>query len=572
MKPYMGFAIAAPLFMLLEVMMDLMQPMFMQRIVDIGIASGDMVYVSRTLLFMIGVSILGFIGGVGCSYFSAKSAINAGTDIREALFAHVQNLSFANIDDLKTGNLITRLTNDIVQVQRIMMMMMRIFVRSPLQIVGSLLMTYIISPQLFLILLALIPLLVLTIILVMKKGFPLYRQVQKKLDGVNTVMQENLSGIRVVKAFVREDFERERFNQVNEDYMESTIKVFKVMAIISPITMIIINAGVVAVLWFGHIELANGQIQVGKIMAFINYLLQLLNSLMMFAGVLVMSSRAQASAERINEVFETTPDIQDDEDALEIDTLEGDLIFDKVSFSYGDHTMAPVLKDVSFRAKRGQKVAIIGSTGSGKSTLVNLIPRLYEVSSGRIMIGNHDIKKIKRSSLRQHIGMVLQQSLLFSGSIRDNILYGKEAAISSELNDAIAISGSSEFIEDFEDGTGTLLGQKGVNLSGGQKQRLSIARALIRKPSILILDDSTSAVDVTTEYKIQSSLKKMTTSPIIVMVAQRISSVLDADKIIVLEDGSVVGEGNHENLIASNEVYREIYESQLGKVGEFNEH
>jgi ATP-binding cassette subfamily B protein len=451
-----------------------------------------------------------------------------------------------------------------------MMMMMRFFVRSPLQIVGSLIMTYIISPQLFLILLVLVPLLVLVIAVIIKRGYPLYRAVQKKLDGVNTVMQENLSGIRVVKAFVREDFERNRFDEANKDYMESTINVFKVMAIISPVMMILINAGLVAVLWFGNIEVANGSIQVGKIMAFINYLLQLLNSLMMFAGALIMFSRAQASAERINEVFETTPDIQDEDNAFEIEDLQGDLVFENVSFSYGDQTLDLVLKNVSFRAKRGEKVAIIGSTGSGKSTLVNLIPRLYEVSSGRIMIGETDIKDIKRASLRQHIGMVLQQSLLFSGTIKDNLLYGKEDAREAELEEAIQVSGSKEFIDTFEEGTATVLGQKGVNLSGGQKQRLSIARGLIRKPSILILDDSTSAVDVRTEVQIQSALRKMTDQSIVVMVAQRISSVLDADKIIVLEDGQLVGQGTHEGLIRDNQVYREIYESQLGKVGEHN--
>ena len=568
MKPYWVIAVAAPLFMLLEVMMDLIQPLFMQRIVDIGIANRDMAYVTTTLFYMLVVAIVGFIGGSACSYFSAKAAINAGTDIREEMFTHVQNLAFGNVDRLKTGNLITRLTNDIVQVQRIMMMMMRMMVRAPLQIIGSLLMTYIISPKLFLILLVLIPLLLLSIALILRKGYPLYKAVQEKLDAVNTVMQENLSGIRVVKAFVREDFEKERFAKANDDYMENTIKVSRIMAVMVPVAMLLINGGVIAALWFGNIEVGNGNIQVGKVMAFINYLMQLLQALMMFAGIMMMYSRAQVSAGRIAEVLETVPDIEDKKDAVKVESLKGDLVFENVSFSYGDHALEPVLTDISFRAKPGEKIAIIGSTGSGKSTLVNLIPRLYDVSDGRITIGGMDIKKMEMASLRSHIGMVLQQSLLFSGTIGDNIKYGKEDASISDIDAAAEGAGAKEFIESFENGYDTVLGQKGVNLSGGQKQRLSIARGLIRNPHILILDDSTSAVDVSTEVKIQAALKKVTKNSIVVMVAQRISSVLDADRIIVLEEGRVAGIGSHEELIGENQVYTEIYESQLGKAGE----
>lgn len=568
MKPYWIVALAAPLFMLLEVMMDLMQPMFMQRIVDVGIANKDMAYVSYTLLYMLGVTLIGYIGGVGCSYFSAIAAINAGTDIRKELFMHVQSLSFRNIDQLKTGNLITRLTSDVVQVQRILMMMMRILVRAPFQIIGSFIMTFIISPRLFLILLVIVPLLILAMVIVLRKGYPLYRIVQNRLDRVNTVMQENLSGIRVVKAFVREDFEKERFAQANDEFTDTTIKVSRTMAFMSPVTMILLNIGVVAVLWFGNIEVNNGNIQVGKVMAFINYLLQLLNSLMMFANLMVMYSRAQASAERIEEVLETIPDIKEAPEASKVAVLEGDLVFDQVSFSYGDHAIEPVLTDISFTASPGEKIAIIGSTGSGKSTLVNLIPRLYDVSSGKITVGGLNIKNLEIESLRSHIGMVLQQALLFSGDIRENIRYGKEGATDAEVESASQSAGAADFIEGFTNGYKTELGQKGVNLSGGQKQRISIARGLIRQPHILILDDSTSAVDVTTEAKIQGELRKTTADSIVIMVAQRISSVLDADKILVLEEGKVVGYGNHTKLIEDNVAYREIYESQLGKVGE----
>lgn len=568
LKPYWIFTLAAPLFMLLEVMMDLMQPAFMQKIVDEGIANRDMDYVFSTLGVMLAVAVVGWVGGAGCSYFSAKAAINAGTDLREAIFIHVQSLSFANIDQLKTGNLITRLTSDVVVVQRIMMMMMRIMVRAPLQIIGSLIMTYIISPRLFIILLVIVPILVLAMAVILRRGYPMYKNVQKRLDKVNSVMQENLSGIRVVKAFVRADFETKRFSTASDDYMETTMRVSRTMAIMSPVTMILLNIGVVAVLWFGNIEVMSGRIQVGKVMAFINYLLQLLNSLMMFANLMMMYSKAQASAERIGEVFDSKPEIEDCLDAHVIERLNGALEFDKVSFSYGEHAIEPVLTDISFVAKPGEKIGIIGSTGSGKSTLVNLIPRMYDVSGGKISIGGIDIKSIKRESLRAGIGMVLQQALLFSGTIMDNIKYGKEGASLADVEEVVDTARASEFIEAFKEGYATILGQKGVNLSGGQKQRLSIARGLIRKPHILILDDSTSAVDVTTEAYIQDKLKETTKESIVILIAQRISSVLDADKILVLEDGCIVGSGTHDELIINNEAYIDIYESQLGKVGE----
>lgn len=568
LKPYWVFAVAAPLFMLIEVSMDLFQPLFMQRIIDVGIVNGDLPYVFSTLLLMLGVAIVGYIGGVGCSYFSAIAAVNMATDVREELFAHVQGLSYGNIDRLKTGNLITRLTNDVVQVQRIVMMMMRIMVRAPLQVIGSLVMTYMISPKLFVILLAIVPLLVIAIALVIWKGYPLYRIVQRRLDRVNTVMQENLSGIRVIKAFVREDFEKKRFSKANDDFTETTVKVSRTMAIMSPITMILINGGVVAVLWFGNAEVLNGHIQVGKVMAFINYLLQLLNALMIFANLMMMYSRGQASAERIQEVLMTEPDIEEMANPIEVDGFKGNLVFDHVSFSYNNHGSEPVLTDISFVAKPGEKVAIIGSTGAGKSSLVNLIPRLYDVTSGKITIDGIDIKTMNSQSLRSHIGMVLQQSVLFSGTIVDNIRYGNEKADMEDVIVAAQGAGAESFINGFVDNYQTVLGQKGVNLSGGQKQRLSIARGLIRHPHILILDDSTSAVDVTTEAIIQTAIKAMTEDAIVLMVAQRISSVLDADRIIVLDDGHVVGNGHHENLIMTNKAYIEIYESQLGKVSE----
>jgi ATP-binding cassette subfamily B protein len=564
LKPYIVFAILAPLLMLLEVSMDLFQPMFMQKIVDVGIRNMDMKYVLDTLVLMIGVALIGFIGGSGCSIFSTKASINAGTDIRNDLFKKVESLSFGNIDKFETGNLITRLTNDIVQVQQVMMMYMRIMVRSPLQIIGSFVMCFIISPRLSIILLAIVPILILCLVIVIKKGYPLYMIVQSKLDKLNTVMQENLAGIRVVKAFVRKDYEIKRFGEANNNLMDATVKVSRIMTVISPIMMLLLNFGMIGVVWFGAIEVSNSNIQVGQVMAYINYLTQLLMSLMQVASLLMMISRAEASANRIMEVLNTNPEIVNAKDAKEIGELKGDLVFDNVSFSYNKGKDL-VLENISFTAEQGQKIAILGSTGSGKTTLVSLIPRLYDVDKGKIMIGGINIKDITTNSLRKNIGMVLQQTILFSGTILDNITYGKSDASQEDVTEVAKIVQANEFINKFENGYQTKLEQRGMNLSGGQKQRIAIARALIKKPAILILDDSTSAVDVTTEALIQHELKNNLKNTTVLMVAQRISSVLDSDKILVLDEGQIVAQGSHKELIESSSVYRDIYRSQLGE-------
>ena len=566
LKPYLLFAIIAPLLMLLEVSMDLLQPLFMHRIIDIGIQNMDMDYVIKTLMLMIGVALIGLIGGFGCSTFSAMAAFNAGTDIRNDLFEKVQSLSFGNIDRLETGNLITRLTNDVVQVQQIMMMSMRMMVRAPFQIIGSFIMAFIISPKLSIILAIIVPIIVLCLGMVIIKGYPLFIMVQDKLDKVNKVMQENLAGIRVVKAFVRKDYEEERFGTANDDLMDVTIRVSRVMAYIMPIMMFLLNIGVIAVVWFGGIEVNDGSLQVGEVMAFINYLLQLLSSLIMIASILMMVSKAEASSNRILEVLNTNPDIIDEENAHEIEQMKGKLVFDNVSFSYGEDKEEAILKNISFTAEPGEFVAILGATGSGKTTLVSLIPRLYDVNEGEITIDGKNIRKMKSENLRKHIGMVMQQTILFSGTILDNIKYGKPQASFEEVVEASVAAEADKFIKEFQNGYETNLGQRGVNLSGGQKQRIAIARALITKPSILILDDSTSAVDITTEVFIQNALKDKLINTTVLMVAQRISSVLEADKIIVLEEGEIVATGNHNELIKTSEVYKDIYRSQLSEV------
>jgi ATP-binding cassette subfamily B protein len=570
LKPYTLFAILAPLCMILEVAMDLFQPMFMQNIIDVGIPNGDMDYVIKVFIFMIIAAIIGLLGGVGGSLFAPVAAFGAGADIRNDLFEKVQSLSFKNIDELETGNLITRLTNDIVQIQQMFLMGMRILIRAPFQVIGSFIMVFIISPKLTLILVVIVPMLVASILIILKKSYPLFMRLQERLDKVNKVMQENLSGIRVVKAFVRKDFEEKRFERANEDLTDISLKASKTVATITPIMMFLLNMGIIAVVWFGGFEVSYGNIQVGEVMAFINYLMQLLTALMVVARIAMMVTKAEASANRINEVLETNPAIVDGEKAYILEKVKGKLEFDNVSFSYGNHLTEPVLNNVSFVAEPGQKIAILGSTGSGKTSLVNLIPRFYDIYEGQIRLDGQDIKEMTTQSLRKNIGVCLQQSVLFSGSIRENICYGNNTASFEEVIKVAEIVQADGFIRGFEQGYETRLNQKGVNLSGGQKQRIAIARALLKKPALLILDDSTSAVDVTTEARIQEALDTTMKDTTIFMVAQRISSVLDADKILVLDGGRIVAEGTHDELILSNEVYRDIYESQLGKVGDNN--
>ncbi len=394
-------------------------------------------------------------------------------------------------------------------------------------------------------------------------------KVQSSLDKVNKVMQENLSGIRVVKAFVRKDFEEERFRKANDNLMDITVKATKTVSLITPVMMLLLNLGMIAVVWFGGIEVKDGNLQVGEVMAFINYLLQLLMALMMVATIFMRVSRAEASASRILEVLNTNEDIVDAKDSHEIKETNGQLEFHNVYFSYGENEKDEVLKNVSFTASRGEKVAILGATGSGKTTLISLILRLYDIDEGKITLDGKDIRKIKIKSLRKSIGIAMQQTILFSGSIADNIRYGIPQASYEEVQEVAKIVQADDFISKIENGYETTLGQRGVNLSGGQKQRIAIARALITKPAILILDDSTSAVDVKTEVLIQNALKEKFKNTTVLMVAQRISSVLDADKILVLAEGKIVAQGKHDELIKSNEVYKDIYKSQLGEVGEY---
>ena len=562
LAPYWRSALLAPLLMALEVAMDLLQPRFVQRIVDQGILAGDQNVVTQTALLMVGVAVIGLIGGVGCGVFTVLASMRFGADLRSALFRNVQSLSFGNLDKLETGGLITRLTNDVTQVQEMVMMVLRIGVRVPLLLVGSLILAIITSPRLALIFLVLVPVILGALIWVIRKTFPMFSEVQRRLDALNTVMQENLAGVRVVKAFARSAHEKLRFGRTNNYLMEQNISAVRAGAITMPFMMLAMNAGLVAALWWGGRSVIGGGLEVGELIAFINYLTQTLMSLMMISMLVVRFARAQASSERIYELMNAEPAIP--EPAAPQTAHAGNrLVFENVSFSYDRDGRDPVLKNVSFVAEPGQTVALLGATGAGKSTLVNLIPRFYDVTGGRVTLDGVDVRDLDASALRGAVGIALQESILFTGSIRDNIRYGRPDASDDEVIAAAKLAQAHDFITRFPEGYSSVVGQRGVNLSGGQKQRIAIARALLNRPGVLVLDDSTSAVDVETEARIQEGLNQRPERQTRVVVAQRISTVLNADTILVLDDGRVVAEGAHRELLETSPIYREIYASQM---------
>ncbi|WP_028544675.1 ABC transporter ATP-binding protein [Paenibacillus taiwanensis] len=585
LKPYWAAAILAPLFMVLEVGMDLLQPQLMASIVNEGVMKGDVQHIWHVGAIMIGVALVGLIGGAGCTVFSSKAAQNFGADLRYDLFRHIQTFSFRDLDRVTTGSLITRLTSDIVQVQNMVQIALRIMVRSPLMLLGSIMMAVIISPRLSLVLAITIPLLLSALLILMRLSIPMFGKMQHKLDRVNTVLQENLSGIRVVKAFVRSDYEEARFEKANQHYFEHALKAFRTIALHMPLMMLVLNTSIVAVLWYGGAQTWNGAINVGQLIAYLNYMTQILFSLLSIGSMIMNISRAKASADRIKEVLNTVPDTVEDmvdtthtvEDIVDMsDTvvtsnpreegvLKGRISFEHVSFAYDEGMQAQILNDIHFQVEAGQTVAIIGATGSGKSSLVHLIPRLYEPTSGRVLIDGHNIKDMDIYELRRRVGMVLQQALLFSGTIRDNIRYGMPEASQAEVEDAARAAEAHTFIERLPAGYDTVVGQRGVNLSGGQKQRISLARTLLAKPDILILDDSTSAVDLKTEARIQQALRERMRHRTSIVIAQRISSIVAADSIIVLENGQIAAQGTHDELIRTSLLYRDIVESQLRK-------
>jgi ATP-binding cassette subfamily B multidrug efflux pump len=564
LKPYWFSAILAPLLMVLEVAMDLMQPRMIQRIVDEGIAQLDLNVVIQTGLLMIGLALLGAVGGVGCTVFSMIASQGFGTDLRSALFRKVQSLSFGNLDKLETGQIITRLTNDVTQVQEVVSMMLRIMVRAPLILVGSVILAILTSPRLAFLLVVLGPIALVVLVWAINRAYPLYSEVQRRLDKLNTVMQENLAGVRVVKAFVRAVHEIRRFGAANDSLMAQTVHAARTVAVTGPATMLALNLGVVGAVWFGGLQVTYGEMKTGELIAFINYLMRTLMSLTFVSMLVMRAARAEASAERIQEVLDSEPDVQDKSDALETFAPQGRVAFENVTFSYDSDRHDPVLKGISFVAEPGQTVAVLGATGSGKSSLIHLIPRFYDVTDGKITIDGADVRDVSEAALRHNIGVALQESVLFTGTIRDNIRYGRPDATDEEVIAAAKAAQAHDFITQFPNGYDSEVGQRGVNLSGGQKQRIAIARALLVQPTVLILDDSTSSVDVETEVKIQDALEDLMRDRTSFVIAQRISTVLKADKILVLDDGRIAAEGRHGELLASSPIYREIYDSQLG--------
>ena len=555
-------AIIAPLCMMVEVYMDLLQPTFLSQIIDVGVANGDLHYVLTIGFKMIIVAIVGAIGGMLCSTFAAVAAMSLGERLRPGLFNKIQELSFLEIDKLKTSSLITHLTNDITQIQQMFLMSLKIAVRAPLLAIGGIFMAVRLSTKLSTVFLISIPLIVVGIVIILKKSLPLFTTVQSKIDNVNTVMRENILGIRVIKSFTLEGNENKRFNEVNDDLKESSIKSQNMNMILWPFASLIMNLSVVAILWFGGNLVNTGGLEIGKIMAFINYLTQIMFSTIMVINIMMNISRAKASADRVNKVFNTESSIVEADNAKDIN--EFDIEFKNVSFRYNKNS-ENVLENISFKAKEGETIGIIGSTGCGKSSLVSLIPRLYDVTEGEILIGGVNIKDIKLNTLRDKIGVVLQESILFSGTIEDNLKFGNKNATREMMEESAINAQAFEFISTKEDGYQSKVEQRGKNLSGGQKQRLSIARTLIKNPKILIMDDSSSALDMATEAKLQNAIKTNMTDSTVFIIAQRISGVMDADKIIVMDEGQIVDIGTHEELLQSSEIYRSIAVSQLGE-------
>ena len=563
-KPYLPAFIIGPLMMIVEVIGEVVLPKLMANIINVGVANGSVGYITGTGALMILVALLMMAGGVGGAYFGAKAAVSFAADLRKDAFDKVQTFSFANLDQFSTGSLVTRLTNDITQVQNLINMALRMMLRAPGMLIGALIMAFVMNAGLAVIVLIVIPILVGAIAVLIKIAFPKFKIMQKKLDALNSNIQEMLTNVRVIKSFVRGDYEEKKFAASNEDLKQTSLGAFKTIIIVMPLMMLMMNATTLAVVWFGGRQIIVGNMQVGDLTAFTTYIVQILMSLMMLAMVILQ--RALASLSRIREILDTEVDLND-EHCKEPDKIvsSGRVEFRDVSFRYYKENKEAVLSHISFAVKSGQTLGIIGSTGSGKTTLVQMIPRLYDVDEGEVLVDGVNVKDYTLENLREGVGMVLQKNVLFSGSILENLMWGDENASMEEVRKAAQAAQADGFVSSFTGGYEMDLGQGGVNVSGGQKQRLCIARALLKKPKILILDDSTSAVDTATEAKIRESFAGELKNTTKIIIAQRISSVQEADEIMVLDDGKIVGFGKHEDLLASCEAYQEIYYSQMDK-------
>ena len=564
-KPYWKRATVALVLLTSLVFLDLSIPRLIEHLIDQGIEQQNQPVVIQTALLMLGISVVSTLIAIGNNNLSVQVGESVARDLREALFLKIQTFSFGNLDRMQTGQLMVRLTSDTSAVQRLVQISLRIGTRAPLLMIGSLILMINTSPSLAL---TMLPLLLITsaiIVFFIVKMEPLFRSVQQKLDKLNTVLQENIAGVRLVKSFVRADFESKRFETANEAFTGHSVKVMQFMASMSPALTVFINIGMVVVIWVGGRQAIQGDLSIGQIVAFTNYLLTTMTPLIMMTMLSNTWANGLASAKRINEVLDTAPEVQDDPKALILpESTPGRVAFENVSFHYNGSSDEVVLNGIDLIAEPGQTVAILGATGAGKSTLINLVPRFYDVVAGRILIDGIDIRQIQQDSLLAHIAIVPQETILFSGTIRDNIRYGCPNATDDEVIAAAKAAQAHDFILALPHGYDNPVEERGTNLSGGQKQRMAIARALLTRPRILILDDSTSSVDVETETKIQDALDAQLYRHTSLVVAQRISTVLKADKIVVIDEGRIAAEGTHRELMRSSPIYQEIYDSQLG--------
>ncbi len=567
-KPYLRYFIAGPLCMIVEVIGEILMPMCLSLVINNSVTYGWS-YPTWIAILMVVIALVMMAGGVGGAYFGAKASVNFAADLRSDIYRRVQGFSFANIDRFSTGSLVTRLTNDVTQMQNMINMGLRMALRAPGMLIGALIMAIILRPSLALVLAVTIPLMLLSVVFIIRTGFTRFGKVQTKIDKLNSTVQENVTNMRVVKSFVREEHEKEKFGAANEDLKQTGISAFRVMIFLSPVMTVFMNATTIAVLLIGSKMIYAGDMPIGDLSAFITYVTQILVSLMMVTMMFMMLSRALASARRIKEVLDEKTDISDeDAECKEKTVAEGRIEFRNVSFRYYKNSPEKVLDGIDLTIEPGQTVGIIGSTGCGKTTLVSLIPRLYDADEGEVLVDGVNVKDYSLYNLREGVGMVLQKNVLFSGSIEDNLRWGSEDATEEEIRQAAEYAQADKFVSSFKNGYGYDLGQGGKNVSGGQKQRLCIARALLKKPKILILDDSTSAVDTATEAQIRKALRNELPDSTKIIIAQRISSVRDADLIIVMNDGKITGCGTHEELLENNTEYNEIYYSQNDKKAE----
>ena len=575
-KPYLLYFILGPLCMIIEVIGEVLMPMYLAEVIAGALTKtlttqGSLI----VMLKMIGTAIMMMIGGVGGSYFGAKASVNFAADLRADLFRKVQGYSFANIDKYSTGSLVTRLTNDVTQLQNFVNMMLRMMLRSPGMLIGGVIMAIKLSPSLSIVMAVTIPLLLISIVFLIARGMPRFARMQTKIDTLNSTVQENITNVRVVKSFTREGFETEKFEKANSDLKGAGMSAMKNMIFMQPVQTLFMYITTALVIWFGsqlvirNYDAGITAFGVAQLSAFINYVSQILFSLMMVTMMLMFSSRALASAKRIKEVLDEQPDITDTENSDKDAVIEhGEIEFKNVTFRYYKNSAEPVLSNIDLKISAGSTVGIIGSTGCGKTTLVSMIPRLYDVDCGEVLIDGKNVKDYTLYNLREGVGMVLQKNVLFSGTIEENLRWGKQDATNDEIYTASEHAQADKFVRNFTAGYQTELGQGGVNVSGGQKQRICIARALLKNPKIIILDDSTSAVDTATEAQIRRAFREELASSTKIIIAQRISSVKDADMIVVMDDGKITGVGTHDTLMQNNIEYQEIYNSQIsGKDG-----